>query len=393
MFASRHYGRLQERFEEDLAEPGRQIVIYGDTGVGKTSLVRHICDEKRLRMVYVECGQPFEDMLKEALAKAGITEERFEAIDEKSAFAGVRGTLAFLYAGGRHNLVETTTSTSYPVSIPTAVREALTLEGFDVLFLDNFENLRPRDYGESVATEIVQLMKSFSDREGGGVKVVVAGIPSEAESLVALDEATARRTSEIEVPRMPDEELDEILRKGEAKLKVEFDPDCRASIIRYSDGFPYYTHLHALHASRRALRDGEERIGLNHFMSALDAILENAALSLRRSYANAVETGRGTVRTRKSIMEAVARTERQEMTFGQIKASFWKIHPKYDNLKQLDFISPHLNELVDKYGILQSRGVPRSADRKYRFSNPLMRAYVRLKAEQEQYMTPQLDVE
>lgn len=74
MFASRSYGDLQEKFEERLAEPGRQIVLYGDTGVGKTSLVRHTCLERKIPMVYVECGGPFVVMIREALAKAGLTE-------------------------------------------------------------------------------------------------------------------------------------------------------------------------------------------------------------------------------------------------------------------------------------------------------------------------------
>lgn len=382
MFANRRYGQLQDRLDARLGEPGRQIVLHGDTGVGKTSLVRHVCDTRAIKVVRVECGPPFEDMMKEALARAGISEDSFEAIEKRSAYAGVRGTLGFLFAGGRHNIEERETSKSYPVTIQTAVVEALSIAGRDVVFLDNFENLRTKDHREETATEVVQLMKSCSDREGGGVKVVVAGIPTESEALLMLDEATGRRTSQIEVPRMPDEELDEILRKGEQRLGVEFDADCRTSIIRYSDGFPYYTHLHALYAVRRALDNGERRVTIDHFMDALDPILEDADLTLSRAYDGAAETT-GTVKTRKSVMEAVARLEKQEVTFREIKASFRKTHPEYDD-KQADFINPHVSELVDKYGVLQSRGIKRSADRTYRFANPLMRAYVKLRAEQEQ---------
>ena len=36
--------------------------------------------------------------------------------------------------------------------------------------------------------------------------------------------------------------------------------------------------------------------------------------------------------------------------------------------------------------------MPRSDSRTYRFANPLMRAYVRLKAEHERYATPKLDL-
>lgn len=382
MFANRHYGELQDRFEERLSEPGRQVVLYGDTGVGKTSLVSHACATNGIRLVRVECGPPFQDLMKEALARAGVTEDSFEAIEKRSAYAGVRGTLAVLFAGGRHDVEEREISKSYPVTIQTAVVEALTIAGIQVVFLDNFENLRSKDHRGATATEIVQLMKSCADRDGG-VKMLVAGIPEESEALLGLDQATGRRTSQIEVPRMPDEELDEILRKGEDRLGVEFDADCRASIIRYSDGFPYYTHLHALHAVRRSLREGQTRVSLAHFVGALDSILSDADLTLSRMYEDAAETT-GTVKTRKSVMEAVARLEKQEVTFREIKASFRETHPQY-TIKQADFISPHLGELVDKYGVLQSRGVKKSADRTYRFANPLMRAYVKLRVEQDRH--------
>lgn len=380
MFAGRRYEKLQQKFENRLAEPGRQLVLYGDTGVGKTSLVRHILEERKISNVSVECGQPFEVMLKEALAKAGLTEDSMELIEKKSAYAGVRGTLGFLFAGGRHGLDEKETKKSYPISIQTAVVEALSIAGVEVLFLDNFENLRARKHGAATAIQIAQLMKSASDRDGG-VKVVVAGIPTESQRLLTVDEATGRRTTQIPVLRMQDDELDEILDKGGTKLGITFDADCRATIIRFSDGFPYYTHLHALHAVRHALKEGGDRVELQHFTSALHEILEDADLTLQDAYTSAIETGpKATVQTRKSIMEALARLEKQEVTFREIKESFQRDHPDY-SMKQLDFINPHLGELVEKYGILQGRGVKKSADRTYRFANPLMRAYVKLQAE------------
>lgn len=384
MFASRSYGNLQGKFEDRIGEPGRQIVLYGDTGVGKTSLVRHTCDARGFEMVYVECGQPFDGMMREALARAGITEDTYEAVDKKIGY----GTIKAVVAGASHNVEETETSRSYPIAIQTAVREALTQAGVQILFLDNFENLREQRHRDATSLGIAQLMKSCSD--GDGVKVVVAGIPEESETLLALDAATARRTSQIRVPRMPDEELDEILRNGERLLAIEFDADCRTNIIRYSDGFPYYTHLHALYATREAMRQSQERVGLDHFQAALTEILEDADLTLRRGYDDAAETT-GRVKVRKSIMHAIARMEKQEVTFREIKAEFQRIHPQYETLDEINFINPYLSALIKQYKVIQSRGLPKSVDRTYRFANPLMRAYVRLRAEQERYSTPPLE--
>lgn len=384
MWASRVYagpnqpGGLQRRFEQRVADVGRQIVLHGDTGVGKTSLVQHICETKRIRYVHVECGQPFEVMIREALATAGLTEDQFEIIEQTSGHAGVRGSLLMLFSKSERSDTDTHTRVSYPVSLATTARVALSQAGIKVLFLDNFENLRAKDFGDETAVEIVQLMKSFSDR--GDVKLIVAGIPSESETLLALDEATSRRTAEIEVPRMSDEELDEILRNGEQRLGLIFDADCRASIIRYSDGFPYYTHLLALHASRAAIDAGETRVSASHFDAALDDIIEDASLSLRRAYEDAAETS-GTVKVRKSIMDGMARSEKSELTFQEVRLAFQTVHPQYE-VDKLNFINVDLGKLVES-GILQTRGRKKSRDRTYRFVNPLMRTFVRLKTAQE----------
>lgn len=74
MFTTRRHKRLQERVEASLLEQGRQIVVYGPTGVGKTSLIKHICGRRNVSMVRVECGGTFEDMMRDVLAKTLETE-------------------------------------------------------------------------------------------------------------------------------------------------------------------------------------------------------------------------------------------------------------------------------------------------------------------------------
>ena len=354
MFASRHYADLQETFEQSLSEPGRQIVLYGDTGVGKTSLVRYIRDTKEIHMVEVECGMPFEAMVNEALSQAGVDDTQVERIEKTSKQVGVGATLKGVLSGRWGKEWEKSESyRSYPVTIQTALREALEVQGFPVLFIDNFENLRQEDHGKESAVKIAQLMKSFSDK--GEVKVVVTGIPEESEALIRLDQATARRTNQIEVPRMPGSELNEILVKGEHKLGMHFDEKARQEIIGFSDGFPYYTHLHALYAARKAKAARLRTIGIKHFDTALAQVIDNSVLEVRNAYRDAAETT-GQVKVRKSVMEAIARVNAQEVTFKEIKASFWKLHPKYESMDKLNFINPGLSELVEKYGIVQGRG-------------------------------------
>jgi hypothetical protein len=78
-------------------------------------------------------------------------------------------------------------------------------------------------------------------------------------------------------------------------------------------------------------------------------------------------------------MEAMARLNDLEVPFRDMRESFMQIHPgKYETPEALNFLSPPMSELRDKYGVLADKNLPKSLNNHYRFRNPLMRAYVRL---------------
>ena len=275
---------------------------------------------------------------------------------------------------------------------PRLVADALEAAGTQVLFIDNYENLATQDHASETKRAIVQLLKSLSDRSSDNpdaLKIVIAGIPEASEGLVHADEATARRLAQIEVSRMPEDELDQILAHGERKLGISFEGLCKDRILQYSDGFPYYTHLFALHCSRHAIDDGRDFVELSDFDQALDAILLDCDLQLRTTYNNAVETT-GEVRMRRSIMEAMASLNDLEVPFRDIRSAFLELHPEYGSPQNLNFLSTALPDLKDQYGILADKGLSKSKNNLYRFQNPLMRGYVRLRMLRESKDQPHL---
>jgi AAA+ superfamily predicted ATPase len=386
MFATRRHERLQDRVEEALNEPGRQVVLYGDTGVGKTSLIMYLAAQRGISMLRVECGPSFEEMMRDALGRVvGETEIEKVRKDVKTAEFGV-GLVNFLNAKASRSAGEDVKFAKYPRSVGGLVAETLSLLGYRVIFLDNFENINGKLYAEETIRAIAELLKLLSDRGGtpkNEVKAVVAGIPSAAEELVVLDAPTARRTAQIEVGRMPADELTQILDRGAKKLALAFDPLCSHRIVAASDGFPYYTHLHALHASRTVIEAQRRHVTLEDFETSLDEILNDCDLALKKAYTAAVETT-GVVRVRKSILEAVATITHPDVSFREIRESFLKLHPEYGQPAKLNFLSTAIKPLKETYGILEDSGRPRSKKNLYRFTNPLMRGYVLLRREREQ---------
>jgi hypothetical protein len=237
MFATRRHERLQDRVEAALGQRGRQVVLYGLTGVGKTSLVRYLCNQRNIPMVRVECGPPFDELMRDALGKI-VGEEEIERIESLTGEAEFGASIwAFITAKGKVAKGTQRRTVKVPRTISGMVAEALDLLGYRVLFLDNFENLADKEHAPQTSRSISELLKLFSDRSADAetdVKVVVAGIPEASEELIALDGATARRTAQIEVGKMPPDELDQILRTGGEKLGLKFEGFCRDRIVQFS---------------------------------------------------------------------------------------------------------------------------------------------------------------
>lgn len=392
MFATRRHERLQERVSEVLTERGRQLVVFGDTGVGKTSLVRYVAAENRLRLVRVECGPTFDELIQDALGKMLGVEEMEQVRKNSTATDFSAGLYSFFSAKASRSKGTETKTRPIPRSIGGLLAEAMDETSTDVLFLDNFENTVGRPHAEDTMRSITALIKLLSDRSAESdtdPKLVVAGIPTASEALVRLDEAAARRTAQIPVGRMPDDELREIVQLGADRLNLAFDGLCIERIISLSDGFPYYTHLFCLHLARRAITEKRHEVRFEDFDGALDDILNDCDLTLRGTYRQAVETS-GQVRVRKSILESVASIERREVSFRQIREAFLGIHPQYATRQQLNFLSTAIRPLKEQYGILSVSGIPKSKRNLYRFSNPLMRAYVRLQMTKEKGRQPDL---
>lgn len=319
MFASRREEDIQNRVESVLRQPGRQLILYGPTGVGKTSLINHLAETHSLQFESYGCGSPFNELLHAVLADL-VGEEVVDVARKRTSLSSLRMTLLKIFGGERSTgHEEQVASKPHPQELAKLVYDGALNAGWRFIFFDNFDDTFGHEHSDETLRSFAHLLKHFSDRalkdRDEAPKIVLAGIKSAASEFLALDDATRRRTAQIEVPTMPDDELAEILDLGGKLLGLSFSAGCRNQIVEHSGGFPYYTHLMGLHIAEKAI--ATEATTIDHFDEALDTVIADCDLTLARRYEAAIEPD-GNVRPKKGVMEALALLDNGDAPFHAI---------------------------------------------------------------------------
>ena len=290
---SRSYlcGRIEEilLIFAALRSAGRLCLIYGDRGIGKSSLA----------LSTLEGGKEHEILPEIVFQYRCIKNTTFKDIIEKAAI--------FIDEAYKHDKVETTKKYGARArfldlfSLEGSREEKITIEKEEltankaasvlhhlesVLLIDEFDVVK-----EEVKHEVAEFVKQLSDA-GSPFKVLIVGIGSDGAALMAGHQSVIRCMHEIKLPRVEDKYLSEIIESGENGLGLTFSQPIKKSIIEISSGFPYFTHLLCKECAEEAIRQSKTIIDRSIFEQALIVAVKNTEGQLKRCYDLAVTSSR-----------------------------------------------------------------------------------------------------
>lgn len=272
---SKFAGRLavMARLIEILEEQRSHVVIYGERGIGKTSLVHILADiarESRYLVVYASCGafSSFQDIFRAVLRD--IPQLYLRDIDP-AALGDSPATLADRLADDfdARQLGEL-------LAQVTGTRV--------ILILDEYDRAESDEFRQSVA----ELIKNLSDR-AARVQLVLAGVASNLQQLIGYIPSIRRNVIGLPMPRLSSEEVRALIRIGEKSAGVAFDEDAVAAIESLSNGSPYLVRLVSHHASMIALDAERLQIELGDVWAALDKVVDESASRIDPRLLAAVE--------------------------------------------------------------------------------------------------------
>ena len=339
-----------DRMIDTVMQRGQHAILYGERGVGKSSLAntfatRLLGGARSLTCIPVNC-HPNDD---------------FSAVWRK--------VFRRLEVNGQ-NL-----SDKYPGKIdPDDVVVELStfsLNTVPIVILDEFDKLTDRDLRNSVANTI----KNLSDRSVR-TTVIVVGVADSVSDLIEEHESILRCLRQIPMQRMNPEELKEIVEKRIARLGMKIRPDALAHIVSLSRGLPHYTHLFGQQSAKKALEARLLTVDVTHVETAIPACVNDTAQTIREQYHKATMSPRkGNIY--KEVLLAAALAQVDDLGYfapADLRRSLAELLKRGD--VPVSLFGQHLKTLCekDRGKILEQTGSERKY--RYRFVEPMMQPFI-----------------
>lgn len=358
-------GRSSEtsRIVNDISTPGLHVLLFGDRGVGKTSLANYSCslvvdNGIKDKKIIVRCDKD-DDF--ESISKRICDELCIDVTTKHTTTKNISATIRPL-SGGKNTSEET--SVYYDFNSPGWIAKQICHLNY-VIILDEFDVISDKETKKKIS----QLLKNLSD-EGAKTSFVIVGIALSATELLEGHPSVYRCLSEIKLNRMTDEELVSIIEKGEARLSIIFDKDVKKRIVQSSSGFPYFTHLLALKSSEIAIVEERDSVTDKIYERGLSKAIDSIEATLHEQYIDVV----GDNEKKKDLLYCASLLGNGEFTSKQLRA-------KYKEITGIDIEQLEINNSIYK-AISESTStiLRRKTKTKgiYFFNDPRMPVYIKL---------------
>lgn len=368
-----------------LESPGLHGILFGDRGVGKTSFANIVSiflgsgltiDGKiddinfafieKANVIKVECSTSttFKTLIQDIYSRINITKlTPTVGFAPEHSYTEKDVTL----------LSQTNEKTSF---LPQHIAETLRqIPGKHFIIIDEFDRLQKGDFKLSDFTDF---LKTISDvGEKSNIHFLIIGVGENVSQIIGEHASIERNLTQIHMEAMTEKEIKDIIKRGMTKLNMDIPEKLIENITSICCGYPHYAHLISLHACLNALNDNRFDITKPDVDFAISKSIEKANDGLKHSYRAATMTNRQNIYP--EVLYACSICKRDE--FGSFQTKDLQQHLAHILKRpiQVTQFSSHLVNLCkeERGSILVSEGA--KGRRRYKFKNPLMRAFIRLK--------------
>ena len=350
-----------------INQRGQHAIIFGERGVGKTSLANVLAPwleslGKTVVAPRINCdgSDTFVSVWRKALTE-------FQASRE-IRMAGFQGAVTV----ETQSLSEAISRTTNPDQI-RRILTSLASDSILIIIFDEFDRLAKTNVTKLFADTI----KALSDHSVRATLVLV-GVADSVDQLISEHRSVERALIQIHMERMSHGELRSIVQNGVSRLAMNIDEDALMQIVNLSQGLPHYTHLLGLHACRVALRRQSKEIEPQDMEGAIKEAVAGAQQTVQQAYQLATMSPRKD-NLYADVLLACALAPTDEFGFfaaADLRDPLRRITGKnYDIPNYAQHLANFCEE--DRGPVLDRRGKKRRF--RFRFSNALVQPFIVLK--------------
>jgi hypothetical protein len=365
---------LDDQINRALIMPGMQLIVYGHSGSGKTTITQNILVGKQTPFIVSNCilDTTVNDIILDAFDKLNpyYTSEKETKVKAKIS-AELKASYAALDTTIKSELsseLSEKKQRALPIQL-TAQRLAEFLGAAGVVWIiEDFHKV-----AKSERQKLSQILKIFVDvsNKYRTVKVIAIGAVDTAREVVNYDSELNNRISEIHVPLLTKEELEGIINKGEKLLNIYFDPKIHEEVIHFSNSLAAICHHLCFsicwnNSVERTLRI-KKKLKTAALLDAVRDYLKQNSDSFKETLDRALKPRAGKFDKTKKILQCFCDADKHELTHRELLSV--KGNKKTYGSQLEEYL--RLLTTADYGEILRFD----DNSGKYSFSNPFFKAY------------------
>lgn len=335
---------------DTVFQAGQHAIIYGERGVGKTSLSITL----RQKVFPVSTRVKFFE------AKC-LTSDSF-------ADMWARLMISHKWSNGDHAL-DDIDDTLDPYLVKRLC-EKFSAGQLPVFIFDEFDRLQD-DTARLAMAETIKLLSDDCPQ----ATILLIGIGRTIKDLLDDHQSVRRALRQVEMPRMSPTEVLELVELRLSKAGMTISPQTMSDLTIISRGMPGYAHLLGMHAAKAAIAQQTLFVDADHLWNSLREALDEAEDIVKQEYRMATQSVQPGNQLKEALL-ACALADVDE--FGSFTAS--SVVEPFQNImdapKGIPDFNRHLNKFcsAERGKILERHGSQKNYH--YKFKDAMMQCYV-----------------
>ena len=331
-----------------VLQKGCHGVLYGERGVGKTSLANILRDRIFSRT------QGFR------LIKRNCTAQHNFALIWRHVFDD------FELDGAESKTFVTEDTNAYDIY---KLLQRIESTQSPIIVIDEFDRVSDPE----TFVKMADLIKLLAD-SGSTATILVVGVGESVHQLFGGHLSIHRNVRQIMMPKMSRGELEQIFEKRMPVLGMTISPPILAHIVDLSQGYPGYTHLIGQFAFRAAVTRKDLDVIEMDLKGGIEKCLERADEMVLDAYDKATRSTKP-VHYYKEALTAFALTRTNRRGFFKSKDVREPFSRIMNQNMDIPNFARHLKEFQseDRGPVLIREGKPKTYE--YKFANPLLKPF------------------